>query len=311
KNGVWKLVSPPIDKFIIGTKWIFRNKLDENDKTRSHFHFAIFTTHYNIRLHQMNVKCAFMNDILHKEALYGLKQATRAWYKKLSSFLMTNGFQRGKVDTTLFCKNYNSHFIIMQIYVDDIILGAIDDYLYGEFFELMQKEIEISMMGELKFFLGLQIKQVEYGIYIHQTKYVKELLKKFNLKDCKTMSTPMHPTLILYLLDIMFSVCLCACFPSDPRESHLIIVKCIFRYLKGYNNVDFARDKIERKSISGGCHFIRANLVSWSSKRQGTIALSTVEHQLEDYDIIKSIIPLLYDNTAPINLSKNLISFSC
>ncbi|RDY04457.1 Copia protein, partial [Mucuna pruriens] len=121
------------------------------------------------------------------------------WYEKLSSFLMTNDFQRGKVDTTLFCKNYDLYFIIMQINVDDIIFGAIDEFLYGELYELMQKEFEMNIMEELKFFLGLQIKEAEDGIYIHQTKYVKELLKKFNLEDCKTMSTPIHPTSILSL----------------------------------------------------------------------------------------------------------------
>ncbi|RDX89915.1 Copia protein, partial [Mucuna pruriens] len=216
----------------------------------------------------------------------------------------------------------------------------------------------MSMMGELKFFLGLQINQVEEGIYIHQIKYLKELLKKFNLEDYKSMSTSMHPTSILsldetdkkvdqtsyrgmidsllYLTasrpDIMLSICLCVRFQADIRESHHIVVKHTCKYLKGttnlgYNDADFARDRIERKSTSRGCHFIGANIISWTRKTQGTIALCIAEveyiltaqcysqllwikHQLEDYDIFKSNMPLLRDNTTTINLSKNPILHS-
>jgi len=161
----------------------------------------------------------------------------------------------------------------------------------------MQKEFEISMMGELKFFLGIQINQSKDGVSVHQSKYTKELLKKFKLEDCKEMNTLMHPTYTLskedqrskvdqklyrgmigsplYLTasrpDILFSVCLCARFQSDPRESHLTAVKRIFRYLTGTTNLgllykkssdyklvgfcdaDYAGDRIERKSTSGNC----------------------------------------------------------
>jgi len=177
----------------------------------------------------------------------------------------------------------------VQIYVDDIIFGSTNASLCKEFYKLMQDEFEMSMMGELKVFLGIQINQCKDGVYVHQTKYTKELLKKFKLEDCKVMNTPMHPTCtlskedtgpkvdqklyrgmigsLLYLtaarLDILFSVCLCARFQSDPRESHLTVVKRIFRYLKGTTNlgllyrksldyklvglcdVDFAGDRIE------------------------------------------------------------------
>ncbi|RDX93992.1 hypothetical protein CR513_23678, partial [Mucuna pruriens] len=106
----------------------------------------------------MDVKCAFLNVLRviiflnHvfnlKKTLYGLKQAPCAGYEKLSSFFMTNDFQRGKVDITLFRKNYDSQFIIIQIYVDDIIFCATDDSFHGEFFKLMQKEFAMSMIGE-------------------------------------------------------------------------------------------------------------------------------------------------------------------
>jgi len=151
----------------------------------------------------------------------------------------------------------------VKIYVDDIIFGSTNASLFNEFSKLMQDEFEMSVMGELKFFLGIQINQCKDGVYVHQTKYTKELLKKFKLEDCKVMNTPMHPICTLskedtrlkvdqklyrgmigYLLyltasrpDILFSVCLCARFQSDPRESHLTVVKRIFRYLKGTTNL--------------------------------------------------------------------------
>lgn len=185
----------------------------------------------------------------------------------------------------------------------------------------MHDEFEMSMMGELKFFLGIQTNQCKKGVYVHHTKYTKDLLKKFKLDVYKIMSTLMHPTYnmskeernikvcqkmyrgmigsLLYLTtsrpDILFSVCLYARFQSDPRETHLTVVKRIYRYLKETTNLgmlykksldynivrlcdaDYARDRIKRKSTSGNCQFIGENLISWTSKRQATIVLSTTE----------------------------------
>src|SRR3954470_22619925 len=179
-----------------------------------------FTTQHNITLYQMDVKSAFLNGYIHEEvyvhqppgfedsmspnhvfklkkSLYGLKQAPRAWYERLSSFLLDNGFTRGKVDTTLFCKTFKKDILICQIYVDDIIFGTSNATLGKEFSKSMQAEFEMSMMGELKYFLGIQFNQTFDGTYVHQTKYVKELLKKFNLSERKEAKTPMHPTCVL------------------------------------------------------------------------------------------------------------------
>jgi len=177
-----------------------------------------------------------------KKSLYGLKQAPRAWYDRLSSVLIENNFKRGQVDTTLFRRTLEKDILVVQIYVDDIIFGSTNASLCKEFSKLMQDEFEMSIMGELKFFLGIQINQCKNGLYVHQTKYTKELLKKFKLEECKEMNTPMHPTCtlskedtgtkvdqklyrdmigsLLYLTasrpDILFSVCLCSRFQSDP-----------------------------------------------------------------------------------------------
>ncbi|WJX51639.1 hypothetical protein P8452_37816 [Trifolium repens] len=395
RNDVWDLVPRPTHKNIIGTKWVFRNKLNEQVARLEAIRLLLsYAVNNGITLYQMDVKSTFLNGVISEEvyvkqppgfedlknpdyvyklkkSLYGLKQAPRAWYERLSNFLLENGFQKGQIDNTLFRKTTKKDILIIQIYVDDIIFGSTNASLCKSFSKLMQDEFEMSMMGELKFFLGIQINQGKDGTYIHQSKYTKELLKKFNLEDCKIMSTPMHPTSslskeeigskvdqklyrgmigsLLYLTasrpDILYSVCLCARFQSDPREPHLTAVKRIFRYLKGTTNLgllykksldsklvgfcdaDYAGDKIERKSTSGNSQFIGENLISWASKRQTTIALSTAEaeyisaakcctqllwmkYQLEDYNIAESSIPLYCDNTAAIHLSKNPILHS-
>ncbi|GKB17403.1 retrovirus-related pol polyprotein from transposon TNT 1-94, partial [Tanacetum coccineum] len=126
-----------------------------------------------------------------KKALYGLKQAPKAWYDRLKSFLIKHEYKMGMVDNTLFTKKKSSNLIIVQIYVDDIIFGSTCQDMCDEFAKIMHDEFEMSMMGELNFFLGLQIKQMEDGIFFNQSKYIKEMLKKFGLEDSKPMKTPM------------------------------------------------------------------------------------------------------------------------
>ncbi|GJZ46877.1 retrovirus-related pol polyprotein from transposon TNT 1-94 [Tanacetum coccineum] len=196
-----------------------------------------------------------------------------------------------------------------------------DDLVKEEAIEIMHDEFEMSMMEELNFFLGLQIKQLEDGIFFNQSKYIKEMLKKFGLEDFKTMKTPMSTETkltkdeegesvdntkyrgmigsLLYLTasrpDIMFSVCLCACFQEDLKTSHLEAVKRIFRYVKGtthlglwypkgsgietivYADSDHAGDYVDQKSTSGICTFMGCCLTSWFSKKQTALAISTTE----------------------------------
>ncbi|KAH9670243.1 hypothetical protein KPL70_016903 [Citrus sinensis] len=176
-----------------------------------------YVCHKDFILYQMDVKSAFLNGYILEEvyvkqppgfenenfpnhvykllkALYGLKQAPRAWYDRLKNFLLENDFSMGKADTTLFVKHKNQDILIVQIYIDDIIFGSTNELLCKEFSSCMSKEFEMSMMGELKYFLGLQIKQNEEGIFINQAKYVKDLLKRFGIDDSKTKNTPMSTT---------------------------------------------------------------------------------------------------------------------
>ena len=162
------------------------------------------------KLFQMDVKSAFLNGFINEEvyveqppgfedhqhpnhvfklkkALYGLKQAPRQCYERLSNFLLSHGFEKRMIVKTLFIKKANSDIILVQIYVDDIIFGATKDNLCEEFVVAMQGEFEISMMGEFFFFLGLQVKQSKHGIFLCQSKYCKEILKKFEMESCNML----------------------------------------------------------------------------------------------------------------------------
>ncbi|GJS82937.1 putative ribonuclease H-like domain-containing protein [Tanacetum coccineum] len=125
-------------------------------------------------------------------ALYGLYQAPRAWYETLSTYLLDNRFQRGKIDKTLFIKKDKSDILLVQVYVDDIIFGSIRKKMCTKFEKMMHKKFQMSSMRELTFFLGLQVKQKEDGIFISQDKYVKEILNKFGFSDVKIARTPME-----------------------------------------------------------------------------------------------------------------------
>jgi hypothetical protein len=342
----------------------------------------------------MDVKSAFLNGPIKEEvyveqppgfedseypnhvfklskALYGLKQAPRAWYECLRDFLITNGFKIGKADPTLFTKTIAKDLFVCQIYVDDIIFGSTNKSTCEEFSRIMIKNFEMSMMGELRYFLGFQIKQLQEGTFISQTKYIQDILKKFGMKDGNPVKTPMgingHLDLnaggksvdqkvyrsmigsLLYLFAsrpyIMLSVCMCARFQTNPKEVHLRAVKRIMRYLVytpkfglwypkgstfdliGYSDADWAGCKIDRKSTSGTCQFLGRSLVSWASKKQNSVALSTAEVEyiaachccaqllwmrqtLRDYGYKLSKIPLLCDNESSIRMADNPVEHS-
>ncbi|GKC43691.1 putative ribonuclease H-like domain-containing protein, partial [Tanacetum coccineum] len=130
-------------------------------------------------------------DIVYKveKALYGLHQAPRAWYETLSTYLLDNRFLRGKIEKTLFIRRDKGNILLVQVYVDDIIFGSTKKSLCTEFEKMMHKKFQMSSMGELTFFLELQVKQKNDGIFISQDKYVTEILKKFGFTDVKTAST--------------------------------------------------------------------------------------------------------------------------
>ena len=199
---------------------------------------------------------------------------------------------------------------------------------------MMENEFQMSMMGELTFFLGIQVKQTKQGTFVHQAKYTKDLMKKFDIDELKPVYlTATRP-------DIQFVMCLCARFQASPRSSHRTAVQGIFRYLKhtpefgiwysasssldlvGFFDADFAGCGIDRKSTFGTCHFLESSLVCWSSRKQSSVAQSTTEaeyvaaascysqilwivHTMRDFGVNFERVPLMCDNTSAISVGKN------
>ncbi|GJV19314.1 uncharacterized mitochondrial protein-like protein [Tanacetum coccineum] len=236
-----------------------------------------------------------------EKALYRLHQAPRAWYETLSTYLLDNRFQRGKIDKTLFIRRVKSDILLVQVYVDDIIFGSTKKSLCIEVEKMMHKKFQMSSMGELTFFIGLQVKQKEDGIFITNTpmETQKPLLKDADGEDVDEHLYRSMIGSLMYLTssrpDIMFAVCACARFQVNPKSSHLHAVKRIFRYLKGqpklglwylkdspfdlvaYTDSDYAGESLDRKSTTGGCQFLRCRLISWQCKKQTVVANSTTE----------------------------------
>ena len=137
---------------------------------------------------------------LHK-ALYGLKQAPRAWYEILHKYLVKLGFERPYDNNNMYIKlEEGKDILISEIFVDDIIFGG-KEVLIKDFSNKMKHEFEMSMFGEIKFFVGLQVHQLKHGIFVTQSKYIKEILKTFGLEDSKPINTPMETRHKLYKND--------------------------------------------------------------------------------------------------------------
>ncbi|GJT91457.1 putative ribonuclease H-like domain-containing protein [Tanacetum coccineum] len=274
--------------------------------------FFAYASYMGFIVYQMDVKSAFLYGTIEEEvyvcqppgfedphfpdkvykvekALYGLHQAPKAWYETLSTYLLENGFRRGTIDKTLFIKKDKSDILLVQVYVDDIIFGSTKKTLCLDFEQMMHKRFQISSMGELTFFLGLQVQQKEDGIFISQDKYVADILKKFDYVTVKTASTHMEPNKalvkdeeadnvdvhfyrsmigsLMYLTasrpDITFAVCACA--RDSPFD------------LEAFSDSDYAGASLDRKSTTGGCQFLGKRLISWQSKKQTIFANSTTE----------------------------------
>lgn len=126
------------------------------------------------------------------KALYILKQAPRYWCDRLYKFLLDSGFNRCRIDNTLFLKSRGRNLFIVQVYVDDFIFGATTSFLCDEFAKLMSSEFEIRTMGELNFFHTMQIKKSTTSTTICQQKYIHQLLRRFHIKDAKPVDTPIE-----------------------------------------------------------------------------------------------------------------------
>ncbi|GJZ55917.1 retrovirus-related pol polyprotein from transposon TNT 1-94 [Tanacetum coccineum] len=345
RNKVWTLVPAPYGKTIIGAKWIFRNNMDENgvvirnkarlvaqgyrkeegidyDETFAPVArleairiFLAYAAYMGFVVYQMDVKSAFLNGKLFEEV----------------DVQQPPGFESSEFP------NY--------IYVDDIIFESTNDKPSKQFAKLMTKKYEMSMMGELTYFLGFQIKQDFKGISICQEKYVKDLLKKYDLADCALVKCPMLP-------------------PNNlgPDESRVSVNETQFRgmigslmyltasrYLKGtlnlglwypkgsgfdlkaYSNPDYAGSmssaEAEYVAAPRCCQILGEKLLCWSVKKQSSAAMSSAEaeyvaaprccaqvlwikSQLADYNVLYDKVPIFYDNTSAIAISNNPVLHS-
>nr|GEY75975.1 hypothetical protein [Tanacetum cinerariifolium] len=290
--GVWKLVPRPDKVMVITLKWIYKVKLDElGEAIRT---FLAFAADMNMVVYQMDVKAAFLNGNLREEkAIYGLKQASRAWYDMLSSFLISQDFFNDSVDPTLFIRSDGKELLLVQIYVDDIIFAASTPKLCDLFANIMCSKFKMSMMGKISFFLALQISQSPRGIFINQSKYALESLKKYGFDSCDLVDTPMG---LWY-----------------PKDSSIALTT--------FADADHAGCQDTRRSTFGSMQFLGDRLVIWSSKRQKSVAISSTKaeyitlsgccaqflwmrSQLTDYGLGFNKIPMYRDN-------KSAIAFCC
>jgi hypothetical protein len=235
-----------------------------------------------------------------KKALYGLKHITKAWYERLDKYLLQQGFKRGMSNNNIYLRIEKYNLLVTVVYVDDIIFSCNNDKSSHKFAQEMSKEFEMSMIGEITFFLGLKITQSLKIMFITRSKYLKKIIKMFGMDESAHVSTPMrtndklnkedespyvYSTLyksmvgsLLYLTtsrpDIMQVVGMVEIFQSTPKESHVMVVKRIFRYLKDtseiglwylrkkgfelidYTDVDWSGSVDEKKSTSRNAFFL-------------------------------------------------------
>ncbi|GJX33973.1 retrovirus-related pol polyprotein from transposon TNT 1-94 [Tanacetum coccineum] len=312
----------------------------------------------NMFIYQMDVKTRFLNGELKEEfyvsqpegfsdpdhpthvyrlkkALYDLKQAPKAWSDTLSKFLLDNRFSKGVVDPTLFIRKTGKHTLLVQIYVDDIIFASTDPKDCDRFSNDMSSKFPMSMMGQMSFFLRLQISQSPGGIFINQSKYANETLKKYGMDLCDPIDTPMVDRLkldedplgipvdhtryrgmigsLMYLTisrpDLVFAVFTCARYRSKRTKKHLEALKRVFRYLRGTINMGLWYPKDLAMELTAyadddhaGCQDARRS-TSESAQFLG-------DRLLKDYSFAFNHVPLYCDNKSAIALCCNNVQHS-
>ncbi|KAJ0829337.1 putative RNA-directed DNA polymerase [Helianthus annuus] len=346
-------------------------------------------------LHQLDVKSAFLNGDLEEEiyveqpegfqvkgeeskvyrlykALYGLKQAPRSWYSKIDGYFNSNGYVRSPNEATLYVKTNALGIIYVCLYVDDIICTSSSGMMIAEFKAGMKKVFEMTDLGKLQYFLGLEIKQTHEGVFISQEKYALNLISKFGMTGCKLDDIPMssyekfqvddgedkveetrYRSLVgslMYLThthpDLSYAVGVLSRFMQSPSKTHAGAAKKILRYIAGtcqfgiwykrgtkvelfgYTDSDWAACIDDRKSVSGYVFSIGNGAISWCSKKQATVALSSTEAEyisatsaacqciwlsriLEDLGIKQENATTIWcDSQSAINLSRNPVTHS-
>lgn len=235
------------------------------------------------KIYQLDVKSAFLNGVLEEEvyidqpmgyvveghedkvlrlkkALYGLKQAPRAWNSRIDKYFLDNGFKKCPHEHALYVKvNNNGYMLMVCLYVDDLIFTGNDPRMFEDFKKEMTREFEMTDIGLMSYYLGIEVKQMEEGIFISQEGYAREVLKKFKMEKCNPVNTPVecgvklskyedgekvNPTIFKSLVgslryltctrpDILYGVSLVSRYMEEPISTHMKTAKRILRYLKG------------------------------------------------------------------------------
>ena len=251
-------------------------------------------------LYQFDVKSAFLNGDLQEEvyvcqpegyiqsgkeekvyklkkALYGLKQAPRAWYSKIDAYFQQDGFERSDNEPTLYLKKQGTEFLVVCLYVDDMIYLGSSKSILAEFKASMMKNFEMTNLGLLHYFLGLEVKQCDDGVFVSQRKYATDLLKKFHLAKCNAAATPMNINEKLQLdddlgnanaklfrsligglnyltntrPDISFSVSVVSRFMHEPSKQHYGVARRILRYIAGTRDFGIWYSKVSNFRLVG------------------------------------------------------------
>ena len=301
--------------------------------------------HGGCEVHHMDVKSAFLNGDLTetvyvqqppgfvvgkgdkvlklKKALYGLRQAPRAWNSKLDKELIALGFVKSKLDNAVYRRSSINSFLLMGVYVDDLIISGPSVDEIRKFKSEMMKKFRMSDLGLLSYYLGIEVKQGEGHITLSQGAYALKILEGAGMKNCNSCDTPMEcrlklskkkegdavdPTAyrsiigsLMYIVntrpDLAYTVGVVSRYMEAPGKEHWAAAKHILRYLKGttgygyryekgaelkpmllgFSDSDFAGDVEDRKSTTGVVYFLGNSLVTWSSQKQKTVALSSCE----------------------------------
>ena len=430
KNHTWDLVDMPEDKNIVGCKWVFKVKHDDKGniarykarlvaqgytqregidyeevyapvvKYNSIRTLLAIANELDLDVHQMDVKCAFLQGELEEEifmqqpegfidkdhpdkvcrlrkSIYGLKQSARCWNFAVNTFLKDTGYVQSNTDSCMYTKSFDKdgkkHLIFIAIYVDDVLLASNDASTLNEEKAKLSKHFEMVDQGEIHFCLGMKIKRnrAKKILSIDQRAYLENVLKRFKMLESKPVSTPMEAgkrykqlekdeenvnikeyqaaigcltyASIATRPDLSAAVGELSKFMSNPGKDHWSGIKRIMRYVKGtlnyglqyesvgngeinlsgYSDADWGGDLIGRKSTSGYVFKLGSSTVSWRSKRQSVVALSSTEaeyialsmasqetiwirHLLESMNFKqKDATTLFEDNQGSIALAKN------
>ncbi|XP_019227851.1 PREDICTED: uncharacterized protein LOC109209119 [Nicotiana attenuata] len=262
------------------------------------------------------------------KSLYGLKKASRQWYAKLTEALCSKGYTHSMNDYSLFYKKSGNSLIYVAVYVDNVLLTGTDQKEITQLKNYLHEQFKIKELGQLHYFLGLEVMYKDDGVIISQRKFVLDMLKEHNCLDYKPSSSPLDPTMKLkakegtILQDPTYYRKL---FMQEPREPHLKVVFHLLRYLKSdptlgifmskdtdctvkaYCDSDWASCPDSRRSITGYLVLLGNSHVSWKSKKQETISLSSAEAEYRALRKVVGELVWLSRLQSAFHIAKNIV----